>query len=96
MENRFPPTDYLLRYATAFLPQVFPHQAHLIENTRSIHCCQCPAHLGTGLYDCEGWPGPEFPPLFLMGMRFTLAAVLLIWFLPGFHGGTLKIYSGSP
>ena len=33
------------------------HQARLIENTRSIHCCQCPAHLGTGLYDCEGWPG---------------------------------------
>ena len=24
----------------------------------------------------------EFPPLFLMGMRFTLAAALVIWFLP--------------
>jgi O-acetylserine/cysteine efflux transporter len=24
----------------------------------------------------------EFPPLFLMGMRFTLAALLLVWFVP--------------
>ena len=34
----------------------------------------------------------EFPPLFLMGMRFTLAAVLLVWFLPVPRGHLKDIF----
>jgi hypothetical protein len=53
-ESRFPPTDYLLRYR---LRATGLSQEPIIENTRFIHCRQCPTDLGIGLYDCEGWPG---------------------------------------
>jgi len=34
----------------------------------------------------------EFPPLFLMGLRFTLAALTLVWFVPIPRGQLKKIF----
>ena len=58
-EIDFHPLIYLLGYATASLLQDYRRnlQAYLIENTRFINCRQCSTDLGTGLYDCESWPG---------------------------------------
>ena len=72
----------LLVYATALFGKPHGSTGYFALKTRDLLLAvSVPLVWGLGFTVAKAGLA-EFPPLFLMGMRFTLAAILLVWFVP--------------
>ena len=63
----------------------------MLKNTELLLAASVPLLWGIGFTFAKAGLN-EFPPLFLMGLRFTLAALTLVWFVPIPRGQLKQIF----